>query len=136
MKRLGLLTTLIGLAVSAAPAATAQRAMPAPQRSARYDTACVMESYPSWCHVVRGAHGPRSLMVEFAHGDRPRFTLVPITADRDQWGALQMRELNTGGLWSLKDVGYDQVMEEKAFSTTLCIGEGSRRTYPQGCAEP
>ena len=136
MIRTSLLLILLGLAASAAAPAMAQRDMPAPQQSASYDTACVIESYPSWCHVVRGTHGPQSLMVEFAHGDKPTITLVPITSSRDPWGALQMRELNTGVLWTHNHVGYDQLIEQNAFGTTVCIGEGSRQPYPRGCAKP
>ena len=119
----------------AAPA-LAQRDERPPQRTDHYKTPCTINSFPSWCAVSLVGDIPQSMKVEFAHGDGPIFTLLPISQNRDSLGALKMRELNTGQVWMQRDYGFSFLLEEGEFSNAICVGPGARLPYPRGCAKP
>ena len=115
----------------------AQRDMPDPQRSEKFNTPCTINSYASWCAIQQGA-AASTVELHFAHGDQPIFKWVQIGPAQDDPKSIVMRSVPFDEKWMLHRYGdnYSAVIEVGGYGNTICFGPGARKPYPQGCGKP
>jgi len=123
--------------VALAAPVLAQRDMPAPQRSEKFNTPCTINSYASWCAIKQDAAGS-VVQLHFAHGDQPIFKWVKIGPAQDDPKVTVMRSVPYDEKWTLRTYSgsYSTAMEVGGYGNTICFGPGARKPYPQGCGRP
>ena len=134
--KLKISAVLLSLIAFATPV-LAQRDMPAPQRSEKFNTPCTINSYSSWCSMKRGS-AASTVELHFAHGDQPIFKWVKIGRAQDDPTVTVMRSVHYDEKWMLHRYGgnYSAVIEVGGYGNTICFGPGARKPYPQGCGKP